>query len=224
MSRRGEVEEGAACRTGRGRIFAAVAVPVFLAAVDQTTIAMAQPAIARDLGGGEFVSWIMVAYLFAITIAVPILGSAGDVFGRWRLLSLSLLVAVAGAGLCAAAPTIETLIAARMVQGVGGGGCIALALAMIGELVPARERGRFHGYVTTVMVTASAAGPLIGGVITEAFGWRALFLAEVPVGLAGWLLLRRVEGRPGAGHSGPFDVAGLLLLSLTVTLAFGLMR
>lgn len=209
---------------GYGRIFAAIAMPVFIAAMDQTTVATAQPAIARDLGDAELVSWIMVAYPFAATIAVTVLGSAGDIVGRRRLLFLSLAVSIVGAGLCAAAPGVGSLIAARMVQGVGAGGGIALALAMIGELVAARDRGRFHGYVATIMVTASASGPVVGGLIIEELSWRAIFLANVPIGIAGLVLLRSVEGRPGKGRAGPFDVTGLVLLLVTVTLVFALMR
>jgi MFS family permease len=122
------------------RVFPSVMLPMFLAMMDQTIVATALPAIAGSLGGVERVSWIVVSYLIATTIAAPVYGRLGDLLGRRRLMFAALAVFLIGSVLCALATSVEFLIFARVVQGLGGGGLMTLSQALIGEAVPPRER------------------------------------------------------------------------------------
>lgn len=200
------------------RIFPAVGLAMFGAALDQTIVASALPAIARSLGEVERISWVVVAYLVGTTVAAPVHGRLGDAFGRRRMLLVSLWLYATGAVLCAVAPTLDLLAAARLVQGLGGGGLISLSVALIGEFVPPRERGRFQAWIAAVFAAASACGPVAGGLLTELAGWRAVFLVQPPLALlAGWLAVRRLGGAsPGSASGFAFDWAGLLLFVLFV--------
>ena len=143
------------------QVFPGVMVAMFLAAADQTILASALPTIASHLGGFEYVSWVVVAYLLAATIAAPLYGHLGDRFGRKRMLLVALAVFPRASAACAAAPTLLTLVIARAVQGLGGGGLMTLAQALIGEHVPPRDRGRFQGYFAGVFALASTSGPIL---------------------------------------------------------------
>jgi len=134
-------------------------LPMFLAMMDQTIVATALPAIAVSLGGIERVSWVVVSYLIAATIAAPVYGRLGDLLGRRRLMFAALAVFTAGSLLSALAPSIEFLTFARVVQGLGGGGLMTLSQALIGETVPPRERARYQGYLAGNAVSASTFGP-----------------------------------------------------------------
>lgn len=199
-------------------VFPAVALAMFGAALDQTITATALPAIARDLGGVERVSWVVVAYLVAATIAAPVYGRLGDAFGRRRMLLVALAVYAGGATLSAFAPSLEWLAATRLVQGIGGGGLIGLSVALIAEVVPPRERGRFQAWIAAVFSTASALGPLLGGLLTEHVGWRAVFMLQLPLAsVAAWLAVTRLRhAAPGESRGFSFDWAGLVLFALFV--------
>jgi MFS family permease len=200
------------------RIFPAVALAMFGAAMDQTLVAAALPAIARSLGEVERVSWAVIAYLVATTVAAPVYGRLGDAFGRQRMLLVALGTYAAGALACAAAPSLEALAAGRLLQGFGGGGLLSLSIALIAEFVPVRERGRFQAWIAAIYAAASAAGPVAGGLMTEAFGWRSVFLLQPPLALAaGWLTVQRLGGASrGNRHGFAFDWAGLALFALFV--------
>ena len=175
------------------QIFPGVMVAMFLAAADQTILASALPTIASHLGGFEYVSWVVVAYLLAATIAAPLYGHLGDRFGRKRMLMVALGVFTLASALCAAAPTLPTLIAARAVQGLGGGGLMTLAQALIGEHVPPRDRGRFQGYFAAVFALASTSRSILGAYLTDhisGFCLAALGLAP-PLDAAGVTALDR---------------------------------
>ena len=150
-------------------------LPMFLAVVDQTIVATALPAIAATLGQVGRASWVVIAYLISNTVAAPVYGQLGDVFGRKRMMFIALAVFMSASVLCAAAQSIEMLTAARILQGAGGGGLMTLSQALIGETIPPRERGRYQGYLAGVMVTSSAFGPVVGGFLTHYFGWRSEF-------------------------------------------------
>ncbi|WP_439594482.1 MFS transporter [Falsiroseomonas sp.] len=200
------------------RVFPAVGLAMFGAALDQTIVATALPAIARSLGDVERISWIVVLYLVANTVAAPVYGRLGDAFGRQRMLLVALAVYAGGATLCAFAGSLGTLAAARVVQGFGGGGLISLSVALIAEVVPARERGRFQAYIAAVFTTASALGPLLGGLLAEHFGWRSIFLLQLPLScLAAWLAVTRLgDAARGSARGFSFDWWGLVLFAVFV--------
>nr|WP_239027421.1 MFS transporter [Ramlibacter algicola] len=145
---------------------------MFLAAVDQTLLAAATPRIARDLGGLADTSWIAVGYLLAATIVAPVYGRLGDRYGRRNVLFGALAMFVLGSLACGLAPTMHTLIAARVLQGLGGGGLMVLCQALIGELVSPAERPKYQGYFAAVFTVSSVGGPVIGGVVANHGDWR----------------------------------------------------
>ena len=205
-------------------VFPGVMVAMFLAAADQTILASALPAIASTLHGVTDLSWVVVAYLLAATIAAPIYGHLGDAFGRKRLLLIALGIFTLASVACGLAPTLGFLIVARALQGLGGGGLMTMAQSLIGESVPPRERGRFSGYFAAVFALSSTVGPVLGAYLTEAFSWRAVFAINIPLGLLAALLALRVP-RTRPERAGPFrsDVVGALLFSsATFTLLFAL--
>src|SRR5262245_30331113 len=146
-------------------LFAAVFLPMFMAAVDETLLATARPAIAASLGGLRDTSWIAVGYLLASATIVPVYGRLGDRRGRRDVLLVALGVFTLGSLACGLAQSLPQLVAARVLQGLGGGGLMTLSQALIGELVPPRERARFQGYFALMFTTASVGGPVIGGVV-----------------------------------------------------------
>jgi EmrB/QacA subfamily drug resistance transporter len=194
-------------------VFPSVMLPMFLAVVDQTIVSTALPAIAANLGGVERISWVVVAYLVAGTIAAPVYGQLRDVYGGKRVMFVALGVFVAGSLLCAAAASIEMLALARVLQGLGGGGLMTLSQALIGETVPPRERARYQGYLAGVMVTSSAFGPVVGGYLTEHFGWRSVFLVNLPLVAVAGLLTLRLAYRPARRQPWAFDGIGLALFT-----------
>ena len=198
-------------------VFPSVMLPMFLAVADQTIVATALPAITADLGGVEKISWIVVSYLIANTIAAPVYGRLGDSFGRRPMILTGLALFVAGSVLCALSPSIVFLTAARVLQGFGGGGLMTLSQALVGETIPPRERGRYQGYLAGVSVASSTFGPVAGGYLTQAFGWRSIFLVNVPLGLAAVILVLRLKTRPGDWRRTSFDAPGLVLFTLFVS-------
>jgi EmrB/QacA subfamily drug resistance transporter len=199
------------------QIFSAVMLPMFLAAADQTLLATATPTIAAELGGLRDTTWISVGYLIAMTATVPLYGRIGDRYGRRDTLLTALALFSAGSLACGLAASLGMLVAARVLQGLGGGGLMVMAQSLIGELVPPRERARFQGYFATVFTLANVGGPLIGGLIVHHMGWRWLFLVNLPLCLiACWRLLRlpRGSGNPQAMQADP---VGALAFGAAVT-------
>jgi EmrB/QacA subfamily drug resistance transporter len=196
-------------------LFVAVFLPMFMAAVDQTLLATATPAIAQTLGGLRDTSWIAVGYLLAAATVVPVYGRMGDLRGRREMLLAALSVFALGSAACGAAQSLPQLVAARVLQGLGGGGLMVLSQALIGELVPPRERARFQGYFATVFTAASIGGPVLGGIVVSHASWRWLFLANLPLAaFAAWRLLAlpRGEGHRAA-HTKP-DLPGHVLFAI----------
>ncbi|MGI4955770.1 MAG: MFS transporter [Janthinobacterium lividum] len=195
------------------RIFPPILLPIFLAVVDGTIVASALPAMAGAFGEVERVSWVVAAYLVASTVAAPVYGRLGDAFGRRRLLITALVLFVGASVLCATAQGILSLTAARVLQGVGGGGLMVLSQALLGENVPRRQLGRAQGVLAAVIVVSSTFGPVAGGVLTQAFGWPSVFLINLPLGVLAMLLALRLPAHAGAGRQGRFDWRGLLLFT-----------
>jgi len=194
------------------QVFPGVMVAMFLASADQTILASALPTIASHLGGLEDISWVVVAYLVAATVAAPLYGHLGDQFGRKRMLLVALTVFTIASLACAVAPTLITLILARALQGLGGGGLMTLAQSLIGENVPPRERGRFQGYFAGVFALASTSGPILGAYLTEQLSWRAIFAVNLPLGLIAFALAMRIPyAAPTRAAKYRPDVLGVLM-------------
>src|SRR6202166_4167856 len=167
-------------------------LPMFLAAVDQTIVSTALPAIVASTGEVERASWIVVSYLIASTVAAPVYGRLGDEYGRRRLMIVGLCIFVAASLLCALCTSIETLTAARVLQGLGGGGLMTLSQALVGEAIPPRERARYQGYLAGVGISANAFGPVAGGFMAQPLGWQSIFLINLPIGLGAIALTWRL--------------------------------
>ncbi|HYB50945.1 MAG TPA: MFS transporter [Burkholderiaceae bacterium] len=204
------------------QLFSAVMVPMFLAVVDQTLLATATPSIAAELGGLRDTTWIALGYMIALTVTAPLYGRLGDRYGRRDMLLVSMALFAFGSLGCGVAPNLGLLISARILQGLGGGGLVVLSQALVGEVVPPRQRARFQGYFATNYSIASIGGPIIGGLVVHHFSWRWLFLANVPLCLvATWRVrklpqMHNLEVRPFA------DALGAVLFSTAtgVTLAW----
>ncbi len=197
------------------RVFPSIVLPMFLAAIDTTIVATALPNIAASLGDVERISWVVVSYLMATTIAAAVYGRLGDALGRKRLLIVSLWVFIAASVACAIAPTLLALVAARVLQGIGGGGLMTLSQALVGEAVPGRERGRYQGYLASVFMISSTFGPVAGGWLTQHLGWQSVFWVNVPLGLVAVVMALRLPSRPGNGST-RFDWLGLALFTAFV--------
>src|SRR5260370_12629590 len=173
-------------------VFPSIMMPMFLAVIDQTIVATALPEFAASLGGFERVSGVVISYLVAGTVAAPVYGQLGDVFGRRRLMFVALPIFLAASLFCAFATSIEMLTLGRVLQGLGGGGLMTLSQALIGETVPPRERGRYQGYLAPVALSSNPLGPVAGGSLTHHPRWRSRFLIHRPLAPAVVLLSLRV--------------------------------
>lgn len=191
-------------------------LPMFLAVVDQTIVATALPAIASSLGNVESVSWVVVSYLVTTTIAAPVYGRLGDLLGRRRLMFVALGIFMGASLLCAISGSIQMLVFARALQGLGGGGLMTLSQALVGETVPPRDRARYQGYLAAVAVSSSTFGPVAGGFLTQYFGWQSIFLVNLPIGLIALLMALRLKPRVGPGEPFRFDSLGLVLFATFV--------
>jgi EmrB/QacA subfamily drug resistance transporter len=157
---------------------------MLLASLDQTIVSTALPTIVGELGGLEHLSWVVTAYLLAVTVVTPLYGKLGDLYGRKIVLQSALAIFLLGSVLCGLAQGMTELIAFRAIQGLGGGGLMVSAQAAIGDVVPPRERGKWTGLFGAVFGVSSVAGPLIGGFLTSNVSWRWIFYVNVPLGLA----------------------------------------
>jgi EmrB/QacA subfamily drug resistance transporter len=194
-------------------IFAGLMLVLLLAALDQTIVATALPTIVSDLGGLNHLSWVTSAFLLAQTAVTPLYGKLGDLYGRKRVLQSAILLFLAGSALCGQAQSMTELIAFRAVQGLGAGGLIVLVQAVIGDVVPPRQRGRYQGLFGAVFGVASIGGPLLGGVIVEGISWRWIFYVNVPFGLLALAVLGATLPAGGARRRPSIDYLGAGLLA-----------
>lgn len=200
------------------RAFPCIGIAIFVTAIDQTITATALPAMAAHFGVVERISWVVVAYLVAATIAAPIFGRLGDAYGRRPMLFIAFGLQALGALAAGLAPSFDALLLARMLHGFGGGALLTLAMALIGESVPARERGRYQAYLVACFMSASAAGPLAGGWLTQHWGWQWVFLACLPLVAIGFAMAWRLPRRGLMGGSFRFDAAGTALFAIFVAM------
>lgn len=193
---------------------------MFLSALDQTIVAPALPSMARDLGRFDLLSWVVTTYLLAAICVTPIIGKLSDLYGRRHLIAICLVIFMAGSVACALAPDMTTLILARGLQGVGGGGLIPLAQAAIGDVVVPRERGRYAAYFSVVWASSAVLGPTVGGVLTEYAGWPWIFWINLPIGLVALLISQRALRRlPVERHRRPRIEFGTIFLLLAGTVS-----
>jgi EmrB/QacA subfamily drug resistance transporter len=163
-------------------IFGALMLGMFLAALDQTIVSTALPTIVGDLGGLGHLSWVVTAYLLASTVSTPIYGKLGDMYGRKPVFQAAIVIFLAGSMLAGLSQTMDELIGFRALQGIGAGGLMVGAQAIIADIVPPRERGRYMGLIGSVFAVASVAGPLLGGFLVDNLSWRWVFYVNMPVG------------------------------------------
>ena len=205
--------------TGRAlwTVFAALMLGMFLAALDQTIVSTALPTIVGDLGGLNHLSWVVTSYLLASTVSTPLYGKLGDMLGRKPVFMAAILIFLAGSMLAGLSQTMGQLIGFRALQGIGAGGLMVGAQAIIADIVPPRERGRYTGLIGGVFAVASVAGPLLGGFLVDNLSWRWVFYVNLPVGaLAILIVATRLHLKtPTVRHR--IDVLGAALLSAGVT-------
>jgi EmrB/QacA subfamily drug resistance transporter len=205
---------------GRSRILLVVGglmLVLLLAALDQTIVSTALPTIVGDLGGLNHLSWVVTAYLLAVTVVTPLYGKLGDLYGRKIVLQSALVIFLIGSALCGASQDMTQLVAFRAVQGLGGGGLMVTAMAAIGDVVSPRERGRYMGLFGAVFGVASVIGPLIGGFFTSHLTWRWIFYINLPLGAAALVALAFTLPSAGERVSHAIDYLGTILLAAGLT-------
>ncbi|HLA24973.1 MAG TPA: DHA2 family efflux MFS transporter permease subunit [bacterium] len=211
-------EHDAALLPARTKLFvlAAVLVGLFLAALDQTIVATALPAIVADLSGIRLLAWVSTGYLVASTTMVPIYGKLSDLYGRRVIVLFGIVVFLAGSALCGIAGTMLQLILFRVLQGVGAAALTSTAFAVPADLYAPAERARYTGFFGVVFALSSVVGPYLGGFLTDTLSWRWVFYANVPVGAVALFLTITKMPPLRSGHRLPIDWAGAALLVAAV--------
>ncbi|WP_243057695.1 MDR family MFS transporter [Nocardioides sp. SR21] len=201
---------------GRARnlAFGTIALGMLLAALDGTIVSTALPTIVGDLGGGNHVSWVVTSYLLAQTISSAVVGKLGDQFGRKLVFQTSVTVFILGSALCGAAQGMSWLIAARAVQGLGAGGLVVTATALIADVIPLRDRGKYQGSLGAVFGVTTVLGPLLGGFFTDQLSWRWAFYINVPLALVVVVLAQRTIPGTKAHHRASIDWLGIATVGI----------
>jgi EmrB/QacA subfamily drug resistance transporter len=204
-------------RHGVRVIMGALLLGLFLAALDQTIVSTALPTIVSDLGGLDHLAWVVVAYLLASTAATPLWGKLGDMYGRKRLFQASIVIFLVGSALCGLARNMGELIAFRALQGLGGGGLIVLSMAIVGDIVAPRDRGRYQGLFGAVFGVTSVLGPLLGGLFVDHLSWRWVFYINLPIGVVALAVVAAVLHIPVKRTEHRIDYLGTVTIAAVAT-------
>ncbi|ATL27429.1 MDR family MFS transporter [Streptomyces formicae] len=195
----------------------ALLLGMLLAALDQTIVSTALPTIVSDLGGMDHLSWVVTAYMLAATAATPLWGKLGDQYGRKKLFLTAIVIFLVGSALCGMAQNMPQLIGFRALQGLGGGGLMVLSMAIVGDLVPPRERGKYQGLFGAVFGATSVLGPLLGGLFTEHLSWRWVFYVNLPIGVIALVVIATTLHIPVRDTKHTIDYLGTFLIASVAT-------
>ncbi|MFC8590284.1 MDR family MFS transporter [Streptomyces atroolivaceus] len=195
----------------------ALLLGMLLAALDQTIVSTALPTIVSELGGLDHLSWVVTAYLLAATAATPLWGKLGDQYGRKKLFQTAIVIFLIGSALCGVAQNMPQLIGFRALQGLGGGGLMVLSMAIVGDIVAPRERGKYQGLFGAVFGATSVLGPLLGGFFTEHLSWRWVFYVNLPVGVVALIVIAAALHIPVRRTKHTIDYLGTFLIASVAT-------
>jgi len=198
----------------RNLVFVAVLLGMLLAALDQTIVATALPTVVADLGGAGHQSWVVTSYLLASTIVTAIVGKLGDLFGRKTVFQVAVAFFLVGSVLCGLAGSMTMLVMSRALQGIGGGAIMVTATALIGEVIPLRDRGRYQGALGAVFGVTTVIGPLLGGFFTDHLSWRWAFWINVPVAVVVFFVAAAAIPALVSGARPVIDYPGIVLVGL----------
>ncbi|MFI6878731.1 MDR family MFS transporter [Streptomyces sp. NPDC050400] len=198
-------------------VLMALMIAMLLAMLDNMIVGTAMPTIVGELGGLEHLSWVVTAYTLATAASTPIWGKVGDMYGRKGAFLTSIVIFLIGSALSGMAQDMGQLIGFRAVQGLGAGGLMVGVMAIIGDLIPPRERGKYQGMMAGVMALAMIGGPLVGGTITDHLGWRWAFYINLPIGAVALMMITAVLHLPKKRSSGKIDYLGAALLTVGIT-------
>jgi EmrB/QacA subfamily drug resistance transporter len=198
-------------------IFVALLLVLLLASLDQTIVSTALPTIVGDLGGLAHLSWVVTAYLLASTVAAPLYGKLGDLYGRKLVLQAAIVIFLIGSALCGLSQNMAELIAFRALQGLGGGGLMVVTLAVVADIFPPRERGRYQGYFGGVFGVSTVIGPLLGGFFVDNLSWRWIFYVNLPVGAVALAVIGFAFHARSTTQRHAMDYLGAVLLGSLLT-------
>src|SRR5438034_708621 len=195
---------------------------ILLASLDQTIVATALPTIVGDLGGLQHLSWVVTAYLLASTVTGPLYGKLGDLYGRKPTLQVAIVIFLIGSALCGISQNMAEVISFRALQGLGAGGLLVTTIAVVGDIIPPRDRGRYQGLFGAVFGVSTVIGPLLGGFFVDNLSWRWIFYVNLPLGAAALFVIGAVfrSRAEHVRHSIDYAGAGLLAAALTGIVLF----
>lgn len=190
---------------------------LLLGALDQTIVSTALPTIVSELNGANRLSWVVTAYLISATATTPIYGKLGDLYGRKKLLTISVIIFLIGSLLCGLSINLDMLIISRFIQGVGAGGLFPLVIATISDIIPLKDRAKYQGAFGAVFGISSILGPLLGGLLTEHISWRTIFYINLPIGLYSLYLIKKNLHAEEKLTKHKIDYLGSILIAISVT-------